>query len=1022
MSALLLSVLVVILVPARADVHQVSARSETAVQSPTRTIEFTTEEGTWMNVDVSPDGQTILFDLLGDIYTVSSAGGEARQLIEGPSWDQMPTFSPDGRWIAFSSDRDGMFAIWTADTSGGRLRRITNDSTAPFRVPVWTPDGTRVVAIRGVSGSGRRSMVAIDARTGAITTIEIDGMPSGPVVAADGRSIYYAADAGFATEIARLDLDSGTSERLTQSRGRMETGGSRPRVSPDGRSLAYARREGGVTELILRDLATGEERELVSPITEDAIEGYAPQDVLPAYAFTPDGAAIIMAIDGRLWRVSIPDGTRQRIPFRAHVRHEVVEAVRPAARDPAAPRRAKAIRWPTMTRDRSTVMFAAVDRIWRVPRDGGTPTPLTSADERAFYPVVSPDGRSIAFTTWSDSALGHVWTMRVDGSERQRLSHLPGRYTRPAWSADGRLLAFVRGSGSERLAARDTFDVVWLEVGHPEQHTVARVPFRPFKYTLFTVPTFSADGSHILFTEPAGTPGIDALVSVARDGSDRNVLAKFFWLRDALPSPDGRFLVFEHQGHIVVVPTPEPSDPGADSLDFDAAGHQLTDIGGNDPQWFDESTLIWSFANTIHIRNVNDPSDADSITIDLPIRGSLASGRLAFTNARVITMRDDEVIDNGSILIEDGRIRAVGAAERVAIPAGTEIIDAGGRTIVPGLIDTHYHMSPDPERELHAEHVWQLRAQLAFGATTLFIPSSPATLHTLTLAELQHAGMLVAPRLVLTGEPILDHPNGYTPPIDSPQTAERIVQRYAAYGIPVIKEYGIERRDHRRWLIDAAARRGLAVVSHGNGIPGMLTRITDGVYAVEHDFPVRIYNDVVQFVARSGAFYTPTLSVSSDLRPTATQWFQSTTDYLADPKLRRLLPPGQLEPRRSDRIVPDHEWHYRTIAEGARRILAAGGSVTIGAHGEAQGIGTLWELLALAGNELMPHEALRAATVVGARKLGIDQHVGTIEPGRVADLLIVNGDPLTDLEALFDVWIVLTGGHVSAVPSTEFRN
>ena len=116
---------------------------------PTRTMTFTTQTGNWMSVDVSPDGQTIVFDLLGDLYTMPITGGRATPLTRGMAFDGQPRFSPDGKKVVFVSDRDGGWNLWTISLDKKDTVQITRGKANDYESPEWTPDGKYVIAERG---------------------------------------------------------------------------------------------------------------------------------------------------------------------------------------------------------------------------------------------------------------------------------------------------------------------------------------------------------------------------------------------------------------------------------------------------------------------------------------------------------------------------------------------------------------------------------------------------------------------------------------------------------------------------------------------------------------------------------------------------------------------------------------------------------------------------------------------------------------------------------------------------------
>jgi Tol biopolymer transport system component len=300
---------------------------------PVRTLRFTTDEGTWMSLDVSPDGQRIVFDLLGDLYTIPIAGGQATRVTQGMSWDGMPRWSPDGRSIAFVSDRDGTDNLWVVAPDGSGLRKLTSEVDHTLSSPAWSPDGNYLVVRRfGPYPSAENYLTNVP-----LWMVHVNGgsgmqvFPSestrkstntGAAFSPDGGTLYVSSHAGgYAGEnigryqVLAYDLVTGQERALTAGAG----GGLRPIASPDGRWLVYATRAGTRTALRIRDLRTHEDRWLVDEIQRDDQEGYAPNDVLPGYAFTPDSRTVVFYGGGKIKRVDVDTREVANIPFSVDV-------------------------------------------------------------------------------------------------------------------------------------------------------------------------------------------------------------------------------------------------------------------------------------------------------------------------------------------------------------------------------------------------------------------------------------------------------------------------------------------------------------------------------------------------------------------------------------------------------------------------------------------------------------------------------------------------------------------------------
>jgi Tol biopolymer transport system component len=277
---------------------------------PDRTIEFTTDEGTWLSLDVAPDGKTILFELLGDLYTVPIAGGEAKAITTGLAFDSQPSYSPDGKTIAFVSDRDGADNLWIAGADGSSPRVLTKDKESLFASPAWTPDGEYVLASRQPQHPWNAfELWMYHTRGGSgvqVTKGKTKPDPQrddythaiGAVATRDGKYLYYTKRNKLfnaynnltfpLSQVTRRDRVTGDEDTVTDAHG----SGFRPVISPDGKLLVYGTRVDNQTGLRIRDLASGEERWLKLPVQHDEQESRYTRDLIPGYAFTPDGKSV----------------------------------------------------------------------------------------------------------------------------------------------------------------------------------------------------------------------------------------------------------------------------------------------------------------------------------------------------------------------------------------------------------------------------------------------------------------------------------------------------------------------------------------------------------------------------------------------------------------------------------------------------------------------------------------------------------------------------------------------------------
>ncbi len=1077
---ILLSILLLPAAPSRAADPKGDAGKwdVTAAHAPSRKVTLDLDEGTWINLDVSPDGGTIAFDLLGDIYTMPIDGGEATLLTGGPAWDMHPRFSPDGNRISFISDGGGADNIWVMDADGANRRAVTSETFRTLASPDWTPDGRFIFARKHYTGTrslgaGEIWLYAVEGGKGIqLTKKETDTSDvNEPAISPDGRWIYYSHSGPFdynkdvndgIFQISRIDLERGDIEPVTRTFG----GAVRPTPSPDGLSLAFIRRVRTKSVLIVRDLETGAERPVFDRLDKDQMETWAIHGVFPAFSWTPDSSAIIATWGGKIGRIAVATGATEPIPFTAAVEQTIENAVRPKIRVGGESFTSRMIRWPTLSQDRRTLLFQAVGHIYVLDLEGGEgsagPRRLTTDDELEYAPAWSPDGRRIAFVTWSEEEGGHLWSVPAAGGTPTRLTQVADQYSNPSWSRDGRRIALVRGSGTARrsdeaLGSELFLRIVWVDARGGDTHLITRTA-NPGPNDRMPRPTFSSDDRRVFFAEGVGE-GDDAglgLVSVALDGTDKRVHARGKRAREIAVSPGAAHLAYKDLQQIYLIPLPL-TGPGPISLDPDEAGlpaPRLSRVGGDWP-WFsaDGEEVIWSLGATVYRTPVaaalqstieteaddeeekkdpeeggpgtdmeespeeplENPAIAETLTHDilLEVRRAVPAGRVALRGARLVTMKGDEVIEDGTIVIEGERITDIGSWDEVTIPEGTEVIDVRGRTIIPGLIDVHAHMHYSA-LDINPRADWQYYANLAYGVTTSHDPSA-STHAVFAQAEMVEAGLMTGPRIYSTGFILYGAENPDKAVIESLEEARAHVKRLKAQGAVSVKSYNQPRREQRQWILEAAREEGLLVVPEGGStLATNLSMILDGHTGIEHSLPVApLYRDVLTLMGRSGTGYTPTLIVAYGGIMGENYWYQH-TEVWKDERLLRFVPREVVDSRarRPFVMAADDDWGHIEIARGAKALLDAGALVQLGAHGQLQGLGAHWELWMFEQGGMSPMEALRCGTLNGARYLGMNEDLGSLEPGKLADLMVLADNPLENLRNSTSLEKVMKGGYL----------
>lgn len=997
-------------------------------------VTLTNTEGTWMNLDVSPDGKNIVFDLLGDIYTMPVTGGEAICIRQGFPFEVQPRYSPDGKKISFTSDAGGGDNIWIMNADGTNAKQVTKESFRLLNNAVWTPDGQYIIARKHFTstrslGAGEMWLYHISGGEGLQLTVKknVQQDVGEPCISPDGRYLYYSEDVypgGMFLYnkdpnkqiyiIKRYDRQKGETIDIAGGPG----GAFRPQVSRDGKHLAYVKRVREASVLYIQNLETGEEKPVFDKLSKDQQEAWAIFGVYTNFNWL-DAKHIIIWANGKIVIIDIEKSTAQNIAFSATATHRITDALH--FRQETAPDKftVKVIRNATVSADEKKLVFNAAGYLWVKDLPNGTPLRLTQSKDFEFEPSFALFGNELVYTCWNDENMGSIWKVNMKDKKPVMLTTEKGIYRTPRFSPDGKKIVYVKEEGNEHLG----FSFCKEPGIYMIDNAVGAKP--ELINEKGSNPVFMGN-SKIFFVEDGGEGKTYKSYDLIKKTITANFTSKY--ATTIAPSPDGKWLAFIELFKAYITAFPETGKPIELSANTKAVPvSPITKDAGLNLNWSaDSKKIYWTYSDELFSSNLKNrftflegspdtvpPVDTVGIKIGLELITDKPIGKLALTGARIISMKGDEVIENGTIIINENKIEAVGGSE-IAIPANIKVIDCSGKTIMPGMVDVHSHLStwrlgPSPQKQ------WSYYANLAYGVTTTHDPSSNSEM-VFSQSEMVKAGHMTGPRIFSTGTILYGAEGDFKAVINNYDDARSAIARTKAFGAFSVKSYNQPRREQRQQVISAARDLKIEVVPEGGStFFHNMSMILDGHTGIEHNIPIAgLSSDVVQLWRASKTAYTPTLIVTYGAVNGEFYWYQKTNVW-ENKRLLNFTPRFVIDARSRHRImIPESEYEngFILVSKSCKKLTDAGVKVNLGSHGQIQGIGAHWELWMLQMGGLTPLQAIRCATQNGADYIGMGDQIGSLEKGKLADLIVMEKNPLDDIRNTENIRYVMVNGRL----------